>query len=53
MVTQTTIFVSLYSCKKKVTLKTVGRRAKHVGENIVNKIHHNVVGLIYSYDTEV
>jgi len=36
MATQLTTFVSLYSCNN-ITLKMA---VKHVGEDIVNKIHH-------------
>jgi hypothetical protein len=38
-ITNKTTFVRLYSCNN-ITLKMTAKRPKHVGENIVNKIHH-------------
>jgi hypothetical protein len=39
--TQLTTFVPLYYCNNNATLKMAATAAaKHVGENIMNKIHH-------------
>ena len=47
MVTQLTTFAPSISCN--ITLKMVVIAAKHIGKNIVNKIHHKHYSAFVSY----